>query len=581
MDESDIQRKIKTGTDAKSLGTKRTGQETTLRERWRRTMFFQRVDKIPNFEFGYWDETLWEWHKQGLPSDITDEASAYRYFGIESAQATWVDMMGLRPAFDHKVIEETDEYIVYRDGSACTAQINKKGHKSIPHFIDFYLKDRRTWEEYKERLHPSPDRVPSNWPELAAAYNKRDYPLAVGIGSMIGVPRNWIGFENIALMVYDDPVLLEEIVETLCALTCDTLSRVLPDVEFDFGSGWEDICFNSGPIVGYRFMRDVVMPRYQRITALLRKHGCHVAWTDCDGNIMPILDVFMEGGLNCQFPVEVNAGSDPILMRRKYPGILIQGGFCKLKLVESKEATLAEMKRILPLVREGGFLPGLDHRVPVNVPLETYKYYLKLKRDMLGVGGTPMYDESGLSGRGAGSATTKPSWPWVRLPGSSTCVSMRSPFVTAWHVSRIMPKGAGIARAKCVNMEGETEWTPFDQGTFVNLHEHLFDDKDGLVYLANRFTVAERGEWDILLGHDGGARVFVDGKCVLTEPERQNPAKPARSRARVKLAKGQHEVVIAFDLAGGLGWGIFFNWEKPDGKREPQAEPVFPKPAAM
>ena len=70
-----------------------------LRERWRRTMFFQRVDRIPNFEFGYWDETLWEWHKQGLPSQITDEASAYQYFGIESAQSTGVDMMGLRPGF--------------------------------------------------------------------------------------------------------------------------------------------------------------------------------------------------------------------------------------------------------------------------------------------------------------------------------------------------------------------------------------------------------------------------------------------------------------------------------------------------
>ena len=32
---------------------------------------------------------------------------------------------------------------------------------------------------------------------------------------MIGMPRNWIGFENIALMVYDDPELLEDILETL------------------------------------------------------------------------------------------------------------------------------------------------------------------------------------------------------------------------------------------------------------------------------------------------------------------------------------------------------------------------------
>lgn len=135
------------------------------------------------------------------------------------------------------------------------------------------------------------------------------------------------------------------------------------------------------------------MPRYQRITRLLRKHGCHIAMTDCDGNILPILDVFMDGGLNCQFPVEVNGGSDPLLIRQRYPDARLQGGFCKMRLAEGKKAIEAEMKRLLPLVKEGGFIPGVDHRVPANVPLEDYLHYLKLKRELFGAGGAPQYDE--------------------------------------------------------------------------------------------------------------------------------------------------------------------------------------------
>jgi uroporphyrinogen decarboxylase len=239
-----------------------------------------------------------------------------------------------------------------------------------------------------------PEREPHNWPELAAAYNKRDYPLAIGIGSMIGTPRNWIGFDNIAMMVYDDPGLLEEIVETLCTLVCATLERVLCDVEFDFGSGWEDICFNSGPIVGVPFMRDVVAPRYKRITSLLNKHGCHVAWTDTDGNVMPVVDSFLAGGINCLFPVEVHAGSDPVAIRRRWPGIRMQGGICKMRLAEGPAAIRAELERLAPFVREGGFLPGVDHRVPANITLANYQYYMKMKRELFGVGGTPEYDES-------------------------------------------------------------------------------------------------------------------------------------------------------------------------------------------
>ena len=37
--------------------TTATGQGMTLRERWRRTMYFRNVDCRPTFEFGYWHET--------------------------------------------------------------------------------------------------------------------------------------------------------------------------------------------------------------------------------------------------------------------------------------------------------------------------------------------------------------------------------------------------------------------------------------------------------------------------------------------------------------------------------------------
>lgn len=104
------------------------------------------------------------------------------------------------------------------------------------------------------------------------------------------------------------------------------------------------------------------MPKPQ--LAVRIEHGCHIAMTDCDGNILPILDVFMDGGLNCQFPVEVNAGGDPLLIRRCYPDARLQGGFCKMRLAGGKKTIEAEMKRLPPLVKEDGFIPGAVHRVP-------------------------------------------------------------------------------------------------------------------------------------------------------------------------------------------------------------------------
>lgn len=366
----------------------------TLRRRYRKAMYFQRPDRLPNFEFGYWDETLTGWHAQGLPDWVTDEASAYRYFGIENFLWAPVNVMGLVPGYERKVLSEDDEYVTYRGVEGEIARINKRGHKSIPHFQSFPVRDRASWQEFRQHLQPDPSRVPSDWPRQVQQFERRDAPLFVGIGSMIGQIRNWLGFEGVAVMVHDDPGLLEEMVETCCQLVVGTLQQVVRDIEFDCGFGWEDICFNSGPIVGLKFMRDVVGPRYARITNLLKRHGCHLAATDCDGNITAVSDVFMSNGINVMFPIEVHGGSDPVNLRRRHPDIRLQGGVDKMKLREGRDAIRTELERLLPTVREGGFIPGVDHRVQADVTFESYRYYLKLKRDLFGVGGTPMYDES-------------------------------------------------------------------------------------------------------------------------------------------------------------------------------------------
>jgi uroporphyrinogen decarboxylase len=394
VDAEEIQARIDKGVDVNEISRQALRGGMTLKERWRRTMFYQKVDRRPNMEFGYWAETLGEWHQQGLPRRITNESEAYEFFGIENWETVWANM-GLVPGFASEIVEEDERYQVYRDGNRTLCKINKVGHKSIPHFIEFGLKNRQDWELYKPMLDPNdPRRSRDNWAELVQAYNATDKPLAVSIGSLIGVPRNWIGFENIALMTYDDPGLLEEIIETLCQLVCGVLEKVLPEVSVDFGAGWEDICFNSGPIVSPTFLREVVLPRYKRITDLLKKHGVFITWTDCDGNLNPIADIFMEGGINCMFPVEVNAGTDPVALRERFgPAMRFQGGFCKMKFLEGPKAIDRELLRLKPVVDEGGFVPGVDHRVQADAPLASYMYYLKRKRELFRVGGVPQYEE--------------------------------------------------------------------------------------------------------------------------------------------------------------------------------------------
>lgn len=62
----------------------------------------------------------------------------------------------------------------------------------------------------------------------------------------------------------------------------------------------------------------------------------------------------------------------------------MMGGFDKHILARGKAEIEAEVLRLTPLVEEGGYIPFCDHRVPPDVPLENYLFYLEYARHIWG-----------------------------------------------------------------------------------------------------------------------------------------------------------------------------------------------------
>lgn len=148
--------------------------------------------------------------------------------------------------------------------------------------------------------------------------------------------------------------------------------------------------------------------------------------------------------------------------------------------------------------------------------------------------------------------------------------------VSSWLLSELFDKsdfeGGTVAGAPCSGPFDSAQGSPGEGWKILSVNGIGFEDvhgrfgaRDGICYLANRFTVARAGRWEMRIGHDGGARIWVDGEVVLTEPKLANPAQRVRSKPVVELDAGEHEVVIAFDTGGGNGWGFFFGWGVPDG----------------
>ncbi|MFQ6131371.1 MAG: uroporphyrinogen decarboxylase family protein [Armatimonadota bacterium] len=368
----------------------------THRERFVRTMHYQEVDHPPDEEFGYWDDTLTAWHQQGLPEWVTDNGKANRFFGFAPRAGAPV-RLGLMPGFESKVLEEDERHQVVQDGSGVTHMVNKDGSSTIPKYLKFPVETREGWEDFKRRLNPvTPGRYPENFKQRMERLAEAEVPVGIGFGSLFGWLRNWMGFENISIACAEDPGWIDDMVEHLCQFIIALIRPVLefPGVRFDYASGWEDMCFNHGCIISPAMFEKFLVPRYRRITELLHAHGCDVVITDCDGNINDVVHLWLEAGVNCMFPVEVAAGTDPVALRERFGrDILLAGGVNKRELAKDKGAIEREVHRLLPLVEEGGYIPHVDHRVPPDVSYDNYLYYLDCKREVFGIPKPEAYEE--------------------------------------------------------------------------------------------------------------------------------------------------------------------------------------------
>ncbi|MBI4976942.1 MAG: hypothetical protein HZC28_05635 [Spirochaetes bacterium] len=365
--------------------------EMSPRDRFFSIMDFKKPDRIIDTEFGYWNDTLKRWHAEGLPAYVKNNADADVFFGFD----VWQKIIPVRnfiyPGFPEETVEETDRYRIYYDGTRVKAQVFKDGTDTIPHYLDFPVKDRESYLPIKERLALNLEKRfvwnETEWKTAAEKAKKRNYILGASGGSTFGWIRNLMGFEGLCYMLYDHMDVVLEFLDDLKKLEVGIAERIIKDFTVDIKVYWEDIAFKTGPIVPPDIFHKEAGAVYDAINKVYMKSGCRFGYVDCDGDMRKLVPTWLENGVNIMFPLEVAAGVHPVDLRTMYPGIRMMGGFDKVKLLEGKDSIRKELLRLKPLVEEGGFIPHVDHRVQADVSYENYRYYLEMKRDMFGLPG--------------------------------------------------------------------------------------------------------------------------------------------------------------------------------------------------
>jgi len=363
--------------------------EMTPRDRFFSTMDFKKPDRIIDTEFGYWNDTLRRWHKEGLPSFVDNNDKADLYFGFDSWRKYLPVNIGLITPFPEQVISDDGVHKIILDANRVKCEVFSNGDDTIPHYIDFPIKDKESYKVFKEKLIPEiKDRILVDLKKTAEEVKSRNYVLAVSGGSTAGIIRNWMGFENIAMGVYDQPALIEEILEDLSAIRVNIAREIVKYLTIDLVSWWEDIAFKTGPIITPSFFIEKCGRTIKHTMDIYRKAGTKYSFVDCDGDFRLLMPGWLDNGVNIMFPLEVAAGIHPADLRKTHPDIRMMGGVDKTVLLLDKKDIKKELLKLKPLVEEGGYIPHIDHRVQADVSYSNYLYYLEVKRDLFGIPNT-------------------------------------------------------------------------------------------------------------------------------------------------------------------------------------------------
>lgn len=324
-----------------------------------------------------------EWRAQGA----TDEEIALTAFDWDYVPV--VDCGGctkLRGGQKLITIEDTGEYLIQRDSLGRTLKLCK-GVATIPLPLDFPVKDMDDWLRVKPMYEFHEDRI--DWEAVERA-KKQQSEGALVYGLMPGaydVPRDLMGEENACLSYYLQPELMHDIMKTLTDTSFRVFERITDVLTIDQLSVHEDLAGKSGPLLGPKQMEEFVKSYFQKVWGLLSSRGTRLFDMDSDGDVNPLIDILLECGLTGMLPFEPAAGMDIVETRKKYGHRLaVRGGIDKHILREDKKAIEKELEyKMQPLMQEGGTVFGLDHRIPNGTPLENYRYYVDLGREILGL----------------------------------------------------------------------------------------------------------------------------------------------------------------------------------------------------
>ncbi len=340
-------------------------------------MSYQPVDRLPVVDLEPLEVmAIKQWRTEGLPLGA-DPISFLKMSELIQVGGTRVQPI---PKFEEKIISEEEDYFSQITELGATVRRRRDAPHTFYGHTDFPIKTRDDWKEYKKRLNPADaaQRLEGILdPDNVKRLNASEDPVGLGFFPFLfRFGFYTMGMEGFLTVFYDDEDLIHEMFEQAAAVLMANLSLILGKI--DFAHFCEDLAGRNGPLVSPAIYDKFWAPYQKPILKTLKDAGVPVICQWSAGEFEQLIPTMMEHGFNCTWPVERNSGMNPLDLRKKFGrGLLLGGGISLKALIAGPEAIDSEIDMLMPLIKEGGFIPALDDMVPLECPFSHYRHMIE------------------------------------------------------------------------------------------------------------------------------------------------------------------------------------------------------------
>ncbi|MHB1376070.1 MAG: uroporphyrinogen decarboxylase family protein [Candidatus Humimicrobiaceae bacterium] len=356
-------------------------------DRIKATFEGEKIDRVGIIEY-YWSETIKKWKKQGMNSDEPDY-----YFDHDIIYFFFDPRFG----FKERLISEDNVYKVIYTIDGETLKIPKDDNNIISMSdvlgfpIDYTIKTRKDWEQYKYLYKAEEWRLHSNPPLSGSWFGIRDmdhlkqkYEKALKnekfkclvFREPYECIREIMGTDHMLFAMAEDPGWIKEMLQHNLEITFKTIEMFNNlGMKMDGFWVWGDIAYNKGLFFSPQMYREMLMPFHKELFDALGKYMIY----HTDGYVTQALPLLLEAGIKGLNPIEIKAGNDFYKIVDEYGDKIVLTGGIDARIISTNDKNMIdkEIKSKVSYAKKKKYISHSDHSIPYNVDLDTYKFVIE------------------------------------------------------------------------------------------------------------------------------------------------------------------------------------------------------------